>query len=105
MVNAVLPGRIRPTSDAAHQAPNRLRAILATSFGNLLEWYDVYAYTAFALYFAGSFFPKGDPVVQQLSAATLFAVAFLMRPIGSLIFGYLADRHGRRTSLTMPRSC
>ena len=82
-------------------APNRLKAVFATSFGNLLEWYDVYAYTAFALYFAPSFFPKGDPVVQQLSAATLFAVAFLMRPFGSIIFGYLADRYGRRTSLTV----
>ena len=99
MVNAVIPGR-STGAGAAGLAPNRVRAILATSFGNLLEWYDVYAYTAFALYFAGPFFPKGDPVVQQLSAATLFAVAFLMRPIGSLIFGYLADRHGRRTSLT-----
>ena len=99
MVDAVRPGR-SAGSNAVDHAPNRVGAILATSFGNLLEWYDVYAYTAFALYFAGSFFPKGDPVAQQLSAATLFAVAFLMRPIGSLIFGYLADRHGRRTSLT-----
>ena len=76
-------------------------AVLATSFGNLIEWYDVYAYSAFALYFAGSFFPKSDPAVQQLQAATLFAIAFLMRPIGSLIFGYLADRFGRRSSLTV----
>ena len=83
------------------RAPNRLRAVLATSFGNLLEWFDVYAYTAFALYFAPAFFQKGDPVVQQLSAATLFAVAFLMRPFGSIVFGYLADRFGRRTSLTV----
>ena len=83
------------------RAPNRLRAVLAPSFGNLLEWFDVYAYTAFALYFAPAFFQKGDPVVQQLSAATLFAVAFLMRPFGSIVFGYLADRFGRRTSLTV----
>ena len=76
-------------------------AVLATSFGNLIEWYDVYAYSAFALYFAGSFFPKSDPAVQQLQAATLFAIAFLMRPIGSLVFGYLADRFGRRSSLTV----
>lgn len=76
-------------------------AVLATSFGNLIEWYDVYAYSAFALYFAGSFFPKSDPAVQQLQAATLFAIAFLMRPIGSVIFGTLADRYGRRSSLTV----
>ncbi len=77
------------------------RAVLVTSFGNLIEWYDVYAYSAFAIYFASSFFPSGDPVVEQLSAATLFAVAFLMRPFGSMAFGYLADRYGRRRSLTI----
>ncbi len=79
----------------------RMRAILVSSLGNLIEWYDVYAYSAFALYFAGAFFPQGDPVAEQLSAATLFAVAFLMRPVGSLLFGYLADRYGRRGSLTV----
>jgi MHS family alpha-ketoglutarate permease-like MFS transporter len=79
----------------------RLKAILVGSVGNLIEWYDVYAYAAFALYFAGSFFPTSDPTAQQLAAASLFAVAFLVRPIGSLIFGYFADRYGRRRSLTM----
>ncbi len=100
MADAAMEGRTARTEPAA-RAPNRIRAVLATSFGNLIEWYDVYAYSAFALYFAGSFFPKGDPAVQQLQAATLFAVAFLMRPVGSLVFGYLADRYGRRTSLTV----
>ena len=79
----------------------RVKAILVGSVGNLIEWYDVYAYAAFALYFAGSFFPKSDPAAQQLAAASLFAVAFLVRPIGSVIFGYFADRYGRRTSLTL----
>ena len=95
MADAAMEGRTARTEPAA-RAPNRIRAVLATSFGNLIEWYDVYAYSAFALYFAGSFFPKGDAAVQQLQAATLFAVAFLMRPAGSLVFGYLADRYGRR---------
>ena len=69
--------------------------------GNLVEWYDFYAYTAFALYFAHSFFPGNDPVVQQLNAAILFAIGFIMRPIGALVFGYLADHHGRRTALML----
>ncbi|WP_229743698.1 MFS transporter [Aliidongia dinghuensis] len=78
----------------------RVKAILVGSIGNLIEWYDVYAYSAFALYFAGAFFPASDPTAQQLAAASLFAVAFLVRPIGSVIFGYLADKYGRRNALT-----
>ncbi|WP_398480736.1 MFS transporter [Tardiphaga sp.] len=69
--------------------------------GNLVEWYDFYAYTAFALYFAPAFFPSNDPVVQQLNAAVLFAATFLMRPLGGWLFGFLADRYGRRLSLTV----
>ena len=57
----------------------RLRAIFIGSIGNLVEWYDFYAYAAFALYFAKSFFPDGDEVVQQLNAAVLFAAGFLVR--------------------------
>src|SRR3954447_13659521 len=79
----------------------RLRAIFIGSVGNLVEWYDFYAFAAFALYFAGAFFPSGDPVVQQLNAATLFAVGFIVRPLGGWLFGHLADRHGRRLSLTV----
>ena len=86
---------------AAVGTSGTVRAVLATSFGNLIEWYDVYAYSAFALYFAGSFLPKNREEVQQLQAATIFFVAFLARPFGSMIFGYLADRYGRRTSLTV----
>jgi MHS family alpha-ketoglutarate permease-like MFS transporter len=77
----------------------RLRAIFIGSVGNLVEWYDFYAFAAFALYFAAAFFPSNDPVVQQLNAATLFAVGFLVRPLGGWLFGHLADRHGRRLSL------
>src|SRR5262249_42205689 len=79
----------------------RLKAIFIGSIGNLVEWYDFYAYTAFALYFANSFFPGNDPVVQQLNAAVLFAIGFVMRPIGGLLFGHLADRHGRRKALML----
>ncbi|HEY1504816.1 MAG TPA: MFS transporter, partial [Stellaceae bacterium] len=77
----------------------RLKAIFVGSIGNLVEWYDFYAYAAFALYFAQAFFPNNDPVVQQLNAALLFAAGFLVRPLGGWIFGYVADRHGRRNSL------
>lgn len=77
----------------------RLKMILVGSAGNLVEWYDFYAYAAFALYFAPSFFPSSDPVVQQLNAAVLFAFGFIVRPIGGWMFGHFADRYGRRNAL------
>jgi MFS transporter, MHS family, alpha-ketoglutarate permease len=79
----------------------RLKAIFVGSIGNLVEWYDFYAYAAFALYFAAAFFPGDDPVVQQLNAALLFAIGFIVRPIGGWLFGHLADHYGRRNSLML----
>jgi MHS family alpha-ketoglutarate permease-like MFS transporter len=79
----------------------RIKAIFIGSVGNLVEWYDFYAYAAFALYFAGAFFPSSDPVVQQLNAALLFAAGFLVRPLGGWLFGFLADHHGRRGALML----
>src|SRR5215213_2786074 len=79
----------------------RLKAIFIGSIGNLVEWYDFYAYSAFALYFASSFFPGTDPVVQQLNAAILFAFGFIVRPIGGWLFGHLADHYGRRNALML----
>jgi len=79
----------------------RIKAIFIGSIGNLVEWYDFYAYAAFALYFAAAFFPNSDPVVQQLNAALLFAAGFLVRPLGGWLFGYLADHHGRRGALML----
>jgi MHS family alpha-ketoglutarate permease-like MFS transporter len=79
----------------------RIKAIFIGSVGNLVEWYDFYAYAAFALYFAGAFFPNSDPVVQQLNAALLFAAGFVVRPLGGWLFGYLADHRGRRGALML----
>jgi MHS family alpha-ketoglutarate permease-like MFS transporter len=79
----------------------RLTAIFIGSIGNLVEWYDFYAYAAFALYFAGAFFPNSSEVVQQLNAALLFAAGFLVRPLGGWLFGYLADHRGRRGALML----
>src|SRR3989454_11297083 len=77
----------------------RVTAIFIGSVGNLVEWYDFYSYAAFALYFASSFFPGTDPVVQQLNAALLFALGFVVRPLGGWLFGHLADHYGRRKAL------
>ncbi|SDI34997.1 MFS transporter [Paenibacillus naphthalenovorans] len=75
--------------------------IFKGSVGNLIEWYDWYVYAAFAVYFSSEFFPKGDPTSQLLNTAAIFAVGFLMRPLGSLLLGRYADRYGRRAALTL----
>ncbi|SHG66697.1 MFS transporter [Streptoalloteichus hindustanus] len=75
--------------------------VIRGSIGNLIEWYDWYAYTAFSVYFATAFFPKGDETAQLLNTAAVFAVGFLMRPIGGWLLGRYADRFGRRAALTL----
>lgn len=80
---------------------SRLKAIFGGSIGNLVEWYDWYAYSAFALYFSASFFPQGNKTAQLLNTAGIFALGFLMRPIGGWIFGRIADKVGRKQSMTL----
>ncbi|MEZ0471713.1 MFS transporter [Luteimonas salinilitoris] len=79
----------------------RLRSIFSGSIGNLVEWYDWYVYAAFSLYFAQAFFPDGDLTSQLLRTAAIFAVGFLMRPLGGWLLGRYADRHGRRRALML----
>ncbi|MFL5739357.1 MAG: MFS transporter [Flavisolibacter sp.] len=80
---------------------NKLRSIIGGSIGNLVEWYDWYAYSAFAVYFAPVFFPKADRTAQLLDSAGIFAVGFFMRPVGGWLFGSLADRIGRKRSMAI----
>ncbi|NIF21088.1 MFS family transporter [Candidatus Pantoea multigeneris] len=77
----------------------RIWAIVGASSGNLVEWFDFYVYSFFSLYFAHIFFPKGDTTTQLLQTAGIFAAGFLMRPVGGWLFGYIADRHGRKNSM------
>ena len=85
----------------AVSAKHRLRNIIGGSAGNFVEWFDWYIYAAFTLYFAPSFFPEGDQTAQLMSSAAVFAVGFLMRPIGAYVFGIYADRKGRKAGLTL----
>ena len=86
---------------AAPTTLSRIRSIIGGSLGNLVEWYDWYVYTAFALYFSGAFFPKENQTVQLLNTAGIFAIGFLMRPIGGWVMGAFADKKGRKTALTL----
>src|SRR5471030_2550385 len=77
----------------------RIVAIVGASSGNLVEWFDFYVYSFCALYFSSAFFPSGNPTTQLLNTAGIFAVGFLMRPVGGWLFGRIADRLGRRRSM------
>ncbi|MBV8125425.1 MAG: MFS transporter [Burkholderiaceae bacterium] len=88
-----------PTPRDPHERRRRILAIMAASSGNLVEWFDFYIYAFCAIYFAPAFFPQSDETVQLLNTAGVFAAGFLMRPIGGWLFGRLADRQGRRTSM------
>src|SRR5690606_12579010 len=88
-------------ADDAMRPVSRLKAILGGSAGNLVEWYDWFAYSSFSLYFAKHFFPAGDQTAQLLQAAAVFAVGFLARPVGAWIMGLYADHAGRRVALTV----
>ena len=86
---------------AMSAAGTRIRSIVVGSAGNLIEWFDWYAYAVFAVYFAPVFFPAHDRTAELLSAAAVFAVGFVARPIGAWIMGVYADRHGRKAGLTL----
>ncbi|MHC5256464.1 MFS transporter [Streptomyces sp. UC4497] len=86
----------------APSPPSRVTAnVVRGCLGNLIEWYDWFAYATFSVYFAPVFFPEGSQTAQLLSTAVVFAVGFLMRPLGGWLLGAYADRFGRRRALTL----
>lgn len=91
----------RSTPASAPSTRERLTAIVGGSAGNLVEWYDWYAYAAFTLYFAPHFFPSENRTAQLLGAAAVFAVGFFMRPLGAWIMGIYADHKGRKSGLAL----
>jgi metabolite-proton symporter len=94
--------KVAAAGDGQELSPRkRVAAIVAGSTGNLVEWYDFYAYAFTALYFASSFFPKGDATAQLMNAAGIYAIGFLARPVGGWFFGRYADRRGRRAAMLL----
>ncbi len=93
--------RISATEPPPASEKRVIANVLRGSIGNLVEWYDWYAYAAFTTYFAKSFFPTTDTTAAFLGAAAVFAVGFLMRPLGGWMLGRFADRFGRRSALVL----
>jgi MFS family permease len=90
-------GGLPATAEATDR--QKIKAIVAASSGNLVEWYDFYAYAFTSIYFASAFFPSSSATGQLLATAGIFAVGFFMRPLGGWIFGRIADRRGRKSSM------
>ncbi|ORI13484.1 MFS transporter [Rhodococcus sp. 1168] len=93
------PSRTTPPVSSPAATRRAVYNTLRGSSGNLVEWYDVYVYTVFATYFENQFFDSADKN-STLYVYAIFAVTFLMRPVGSWFFGRYADRNGRRAALT-----
>ncbi|MGO1544110.1 MAG: MFS transporter [Gulosibacter sp.] len=81
--------------------PSRFRVLASTSMGNALEWFDWQIYATFAPFIAAQLFDASNPVSSLLQTFAVFAVGFLARPLGGVLFGWLADRQGRKLSLIL----
>jgi MFS family permease len=99
--NTFIEEKDRDKASNLRRASYSSRLVLASSFGALLEWYDLYIYAALAGTFAHLFFPSGNPTAATLSSLAVFGAAFVLRPIGAIIFGYVGDRVGRKRTFGM----
>ncbi|HXA35011.1 MAG TPA: MFS transporter [Steroidobacteraceae bacterium] len=81
--------------------PGKTRAIVATSIGNMLEWYDFTVYALFAGYIAGNFFPGDNPTTRLIKTFLVFGLGFVIRPLGAVLIGNYGDRAGRKAALTL----
>ena len=86
-------------SQITPEKKNITKLIAAVSIGNAMEWYDIASYGYFAVYVSKAFFPNNDPTISLLLTFGTFGLAFLVRPVGGVILGAYADRHGRKASL------
>src|SRR5690348_13435730 len=88
-----------PLSAQEHRA-QLTRAVIASTVGTTIEWYDFFLYSIVTgLVFAKLFFPRSDPLVGTLEAFAIYAVGFAARPVGAAIFGHWGDRLGRKSAL------
>src|SRR5215475_12014058 len=99
-----MPGRGRDMTIVTLSVPqvrSRVAAVIAASIGNALEWFDFVVYGFFALTISKLFFPAGDQTLSLLLTFGTFGVTFFMRPLGAIVLGSYADRHGRKATLVL----
>lgn len=96
-----MPVSSPPVNEASVTTCSRIASILGGSIGNLIEWYDFYIYNFVVLYFAKAFFPGSNPTAQLLNTFGIYAMGFLIRPVGGWVLGIYADRAGRWAALSL----
>ncbi|MGY3564871.1 MFS transporter [Sinomonas sp. RB5] len=93
------------TPATAAVTPERLaaarRAVVSSSIGAALEWFDIIVYASFAIVIAENFFPEGDSTLGLILTFATFAISYLVRPLGGMFLGSYGDRHGRKKALTV----
>lgn len=89
------------TSTAGTKKQSAAKTIIGTGVGNALEWYDWNVYASFAIYLSRQMFDSKDPASAFLATMAVFAVGFVARPFGGVVFGWVADHTGRKNSLTL----
>lgn len=82
-------------------APNRVRDVIAANFGTFFEWFDLLVYAMFAITVSKLFFPTGDGQSALLLSLLTFGSSFVIRPVGAIVLGVIADRRGRRFALSL----
>src|SRR5580700_6068857 len=87
------------TLSEASREESFTKLVVAVSIGNALEWYDISSYGYFAIYVSKAFFPNSNPTISLLLTFGTFGLAYLIRPVGGVVLGAYADRHGRKASL------
>src|SRR5580692_11453494 len=87
------------TLSEASREKSFTKLVVAVSIGNALEWYDISSYGYFAIYVSKAFFPNSDPTISLLLTFATFGLAYFIRPVGGVVLGAYADRHGRKASL------
>src|SRR5262249_23830566 len=95
-------GSMKPTTGANAPVGRRavIEAVIASTVGTTIEWYDFFLYGVMAaLVFPRLFFPTVDPFLGQILSFLTFTAGFVARPLGGVVFGYLGDRIGRKSTL------
>lgn len=96
---------VGPDLAAQHTRQKARRAAVAGGVGTLIEYYDFSLYGFMAVVIAPMFFPSDDPVTSLLSALAVFGTAYLIRPLGGIVFGHIGDRFGRKKALMATLVC